>query len=238
MRKCQLATERRFSYIMLSFHNIDLAMLFKQIRTGGDRNFGYLIADPVSREAAVVDPSGAPELFLSIIREQALTLQWILCTHSHWDHIGGIDDLKRETGAQLAMHSAAPLPLDKSLNDEDSLELGELTLQIIHTPGHCDDAICILVDGHLMTGDMLYVGKIGGTSSETDARKQYDSLHHKLMTLPADTKVYPGHDVGVRPTSTIGEEKRENPFILQPDFEQFLHLKANWAEYKKKHGIA
>jgi glyoxylase-like metal-dependent hydrolase (beta-lactamase superfamily II) len=213
-------------------------MLFEQIPVGGDRNFGYLIADPDSKLAAVVDPSGAPKRFLSRIKEQGLSLQWILCTHSHWDHIGGIEELKQATGALLAMHGSAPLPLDRPLEDGSSLSLGKLTLQIIHTPGHCEDAICILVEDNLMTGDMLYVGKIGGTTSEADARKQYDSLHNKLMALPEETKVYPGHDVGVRPISTIGEEKLQNPFILQPSFEAFMHLKANWAAYKKQHGIS
>jgi hydroxyacylglutathione hydrolase len=212
-------------------------MIFEQIPTGGDRNFGYLIADSESRSTAIVDPSGTPELFLAIIRDMGLQLQWILCTHSHWDHVGGIAELKQATGAQLAMHSSSPLPLDRPLKDGDNLQLGKLKLQIIHTPGHCEDAICILVEGHLMTGDMLYVGKIGGTASESDSRKQYDSLHHKLMTLPEDTKVFPGHDVGVRPVSTIGDEKRTNPFILQPDFKHFVHLKANWADYKKQNGI-
>jgi hydroxyacylglutathione hydrolase len=212
-------------------------MIFEQIRTGGDRNFGYLIADSESRIAAVVDPSGAPELFMTIIRDMGLWLQWILCTHSHWDHVGGIEELKQATGAQLAMHSSSPIPLDRALKDGENLPLGKLTLQIIHTLGHCDDAICILVENHLMTGDVLYVGKIGGTASKADSRKQYDSLHLKLMTLPEDTKVFPGHDVGVKPVSTIGEEKRTNPFILQPDFEHFMHLKANWAGYKKQHGI-
>jgi hydroxyacylglutathione hydrolase len=212
-------------------------MIFEQIPTGGDRNFGYLIADSESRSAAVVDPSGAPELILTALRDMGLQLQWILCTHSHWDHIGGIEELKKATGAKLAMHSSSPLPLDRSLEDGETLQLGKLMFQIIHTPGHCDDAICILVKGHLITGDMLYVGKIGGTASESDSRKQYDSLHRKLMTLPEDTKVFPGHDVGVRPISTIGGEKRTNPFILQPDFKHFMRLKATWADYKKQHGI-
>ncbi|MBU1636538.1 MBL fold metallo-hydrolase [bacterium] len=213
-------------------------MVFEQIRTGGDRNFGYLIADPETKEAAVVDPSGAPDLFLLRIQRLGLKLRWILCSHSHWDHTGGINELKQGTDALLAMHGSAPMPLDRPLEDSDTLNLGKLALQIIHTPGHCDDAICILINGNLMTGDTLYVGKIGGTTSDSDARKQYDSLHRKLMTLPEETKVYPGHDVGVRPSSTIGEEKRNNPFILQPDIQHFLHLKANWADYKKQHGIS
>jgi len=212
-------------------------MIFHQIPTGGDRNFGYLIADSDSGTAAVVDPSGAPELFLEKISDAGYQLLWIICTHSHWDHIGGIDDLKRATGAQLAMHISSPLPLDRPLRDGDNLQLGNITLHIIHTPGHCEDEICILVEGHLLTGDILYVGKIGGTVSDSDSRKQYDSLHLKLMTLPEDTKVFPGHDVGVKPQSTIGEEKRTNPFILQPDLEHFKHLKENWADYKKQHGI-
>jgi len=212
-------------------------MIFEQIRTGGDRNFGYLVADPATGQAAVVDPSGAPQLFLDRLKELDLKLNWVLCTHSHWDHTGGIDELKQATGAKLALHESAPMDLECPLHDGDELPLGKLTLRIIHTPGHCDDAICILVEGHLMTGDTLYVGKIGGTTTDEDARKQYDSLHRKLMTLPPETKVYSGHDVGVKPVSTIGEERQSNPFIQQKSFEQFVHLKANWAEYKRKHGI-
>ncbi|MBT4484431.1 MAG: hypothetical protein HOC71_12230 [Candidatus Latescibacteria bacterium] len=88
-----------------------------------------------------------------------------------------------------------------------------------------------------MTGDTLFVGKVGGTGLGNDARDEYRSLHEKLIPLPEDTRVWPGHDYGVRPSSTIGEELRENPFILRNSLEEFVELKKNWAEYKRKHGI-
>ena len=82
------------------------------------------------------------------------------------------------------------------------------------------------------------MGKVGGTGYGRDAREEYDSLHAKLMTLPPETRVWPGHDYGVRPSSTIGDELRENPFILRDSFDSFVELKRNWLAYKKEHGIA
>ena len=117
------------------------------------------------------------------------------------------------------------------------LRLGNLDLKIIHTPGHTPDGICILVDNKLLTGDTLFVGKIGGTGTEEEARIEYDSLFNKLMKMDDDIEVYPGHDYGVAPTSTIGHERQTNPFILRKDFKDFKWLKDNWTEYKLEHGI-
>ena len=89
-----------------------------------------------------------------------------------------------------------------------------------------------------MTGDTLFVGKVGGTDFKEGARTQYASLHEKLMILPDDTEVWPGHDVGVAPSSTIGHERETNPFLLRKNFEEFVDLKRNWVAYKKEHGIA
>lgn len=89
----------------------------------------------------------------------------------------------------------------------------------------------------LFTGDTLFVGKVGGTDFGALVAEEYHSLHEKLMTLPENTRVFPGHDYGIAPHSTIGNEKKTNPFILQPDLDAFIDLKRNWAEYKRKHGI-
>jgi hydroxyacylglutathione hydrolase len=89
-----------------------------------------------------------------------------------------------------------------------------------------------------MTGDTLFVGKVGGTGTEEAARAEYDSLHRVIGALPRETEVWPGHDYGVRPSSTLEAEFRENPFLLRESFEAFCELKANWAEYKRTHGIA
>jgi glyoxylase-like metal-dependent hydrolase (beta-lactamase superfamily II) len=135
------------------------------------------------------------------------------------------------------MHESARSTHDIDLADGMSLPFGTTVLHIIHTPGHTPDSICILAGGDLITGDTLFVGKVGGTGFGADARSEYESLHGKLMTLPPDTRVWPGHDYGVRPSSTIGDELLENPFILRESFESFLELKRNWAEYKRIHGI-
>jgi glyoxylase-like metal-dependent hydrolase (beta-lactamase superfamily II) len=95
--------------------------------------------------------------------------------------------------------------------------------------------MCILIEGNLFTGDTLFVGKVGGTDSEKSAKQEWDSLQ-KLMNLPEDTVIYPGHDYGVKPKSTVKDEKKDSPF-LQKDFQYFLWLKENWLEYKAEHGI-
>jgi hydroxyacylglutathione hydrolase len=212
-------------------------MIVEQIPTAGDRNFGYLIVDPRSRRCAAVDPSGAPDRLIARIEEQGLSVAWILCTHHHYDHADGIHELRTRYGAPLAMHRASPIVADMPLDDGQELELGSGCLTILHTPGHTPDSICIYVPGGVLTGDTLFVGKVGGTGYGEDARREYQSLHGKLMVLPEDTFVYPGHDVGVRPISTIGDEKKQNPFLLQPDFEHFVALKRNWLAYKAEHGI-
>ena len=185
----------------------------------------------------MVDPGAYPEEELSILRQNGLKLKFIINTHDHFDHTGGNSFLAERTGARTAMHEMARTRHDISLTDGQVLKLGSLELLIIHTPGHTPDSISILVEKELVTGDTLFVGKVGGTGYGRDARDEYHSLHNKLMTLPADTRVWPGHDYGVRPSSTIGDEKCENPFILCDSFESFVELKRNWLEYKRKHGI-
>jgi len=212
-------------------------MFFKQINAGGDRNFSYIITDEESREAAVFDPGMQPGRILDIIGREGFTLLYIINTHDHFDHTGGNSTLARATGARVAMHESAHSSHDISLKDGASLQLGSIELRVIHTPGHTSDSICVLAGKDLITGDTLFVGKVGGTGFGSDARDEYDSLHGKLMKLPPDTRVWPGHDYGVRPSSTIGEELRENPFILRDSFESFVELKRNWLEYKRIHGI-
>ena len=94
-----------------------------------------------------------------------------------------------------------------------------------------------MIGNALFTGDTLFVGKVGGTDFGKQAKSEYDSLHNKILKLSDDIRIFPGHDYGVAPESTIGNEKKTNPFILCKDFESFVDLKRNWLEYKKKHGI-
>lgn len=212
-------------------------MIFEQIKVGGYRNFSYLIGDEKACVAAVVDPSFSPKKVLEVAESHGLRIIYIINTHSHGDHVNGNHYLKTKTGAKILGYEERGLDLDLGLRDGEIIRLGSLELNIIHTPGHTDEDICILVEGRLLTGDTLFVGKVGGTDYGSGARKQYDSLHKKLLLLDDVVKVYPGHDSGAKPFSTMEEEKRSNPFLLQSSFEDFVDLKKNWLQYKTAHGI-
>ncbi len=214
-------------------------MIFEQIAVGGDRNFAYLVGDDETRRAAVVDPAFNPELVLERASAHGLDIVYLLNTHAHYDHAGGNEVVLARTAAEWVMR---PRSQDEPPAPR-TLSLGRLTLELLPTPGHTPDSVCIHVQepgspGKLITGDTLFVGKVGGTDYEAGARAEYDSLHRVLLALPDETEVWPGHDVGVRPHSTIGDERRTNPFLLRKSFEEFVELKRGWLAYKKAHGIA
>jgi glyoxylase-like metal-dependent hydrolase (beta-lactamase superfamily II) len=211
-------------------------MIIHQIDAGGDRNFAYLIADKKGGVAAIFDPPPDPEKYAGLIADNDLTVEYIVITHGHSDHSWGMSPAKKRFGGKTVGHSSMHLALDVKVDEGDSLSLGDLSLNILFTPGHTDDHIAIVCGQHVITGDTLFVGKVGGTDLGPGAKREWDSLQ-KLMQLPDDTAVWPGHNFGAAPTSTIGTEKQTNPFLIQPDFDAFVDLKANWLEYKKKHGI-
>lgn len=215
-----------------------MAVQIEQIRTGGDRNFGYLCADEATGEAFAVDPSNSPKALVDAAARKGWRLVRAFCTHGHSDHTNGNEEFERLAGLRVLLFGDRCPESGIEVAHGASFSLGESSISIIHTPGHTPDSICILVGEALFTGDTLFVGKVGGTWSEADARLEYRSLHERLMTLPSDTNVFPGHDYGVAPVSTIGQEKTTNPFLLQPDVEAFIDLKNNWAAYKKEHGIS
>lgn len=216
---------------------------FLQLHLGGDRNFCYLLGDPETGDAAVVDPGFEPEKFLEIIETEGLTVTTILFTHGHSDHTAGAAALRELTGAEMYGGAEDLIPGALTLDDGQILRLGELPITALASPGHSPGHFCFLCEGRLVTGDILFCGKVGGTGSYfpgSSARQEYDSLH-RLMELPGDTLIFPGHDYyggeGQRPHSTIGFEKENNPFLTAADFEAFCHLKDNWADYKKEHNI-
>jgi glyoxylase-like metal-dependent hydrolase (beta-lactamase superfamily II) len=213
-------------------------MYVEQIPTGGDRNFAYLIADDTTGHAAVVDPSFAPEAIAARSKALGFVVRYILITHDHGDHTNGNDILKALTGATVISHQNSAIPTDTRVADEDVVALGSLLIRVLHTPGHTQGHVCYHVEDAVFTGDTLFVGKIGGSDLAEGARLEFDSLHKKLLALPDETRVFPGHDYGINPTSTIGDERRTNPFLLQPDLKAFIDLKRNWPEYKRIHGIA
>jgi hydroxyacylglutathione hydrolase len=211
-------------------------MIFHQIDAGGDRNFAYLIADKPGGVAAIFDPPPDPARYEELVARDQLVVKYIVVTHGHSDHSWGLLPAKRRFGGSIVGHSSMHFDLDVKVDEGDALKLGDLSLEFLFTPGHSDDHVCVVCEEKLISGDTLFVGKVGGTDLGPGARKEWESLQ-KLMRLPDHTEVWPGHNYGVAPTSTIGHEKKTNPFLLQPTFEAFIDLKANWLEYKKKHGI-
>ncbi len=202
-------------------------MFFEQIKVHGD-NFSYIIADESTRVAAVVDVSFNTQKIQQILTTEGYGLKYIICTHGHSDHTAGNLELKSAMGGEIVVHGASRVRADQKVEDGDILKVGAVKIEVIYTPGHTSDGICLLVDGKkLLTGDTLFVGECGRTDLPGgDSRKLYDSLFGKLLTLSDDVEIYPGHDYGDRAFSTIGEERRTN-YVLEPrTIEEFVDFMA------------
>ena len=214
-----------------------MRLIFEQIRSGGDRNFGYLLGDRDARTGVLIDPSYSPDVFAERATAQGLTITHIINTHSHPDHINGNDRARALTSGVIAAHPM--LSPDVALDDSASLNVGALRLVAYHMPGHCVDHVVIYESVHqlLVTGDHLFVGKVGGTSNDAEARTEWRSLQRLLTLVPDEATVWPGHDYGVRPSSTIGLEKHTNPFLRCADESAFLTLKAEWPQFKQRLGL-
>ena len=201
-------------------------MFFKRIQQHGD-NFSYIIADETTKEAAVVDSSFNASKIIQVLKNEKLALKYIINTHGHSDHTAGNTELSSMFGAKIVAHKLSRLNFDIGVEDGDMLSVGKISIKIIHTPGHTSDSICLLVDNKkLLTGDTLFVGECGRTDmAGGSAKSMYDSLFNKLLKLNDAVEVYPGHDYGLKPSSTIGEEKKSN-YTLQPrrleDFIEFM----------------
>jgi hydroxyacylglutathione hydrolase len=213
--------------------------VFEQIRVGGDRNFGYLVGDRAAKVAAAIDPAFSPALFVERAEAQGLRITLILNTHGHEDHTNGNAELKQRTGARIAAHPSAPSPPDLPLRDGDTLGVGSIGIHALHVPGHTEDHLLFFLPAQKLaiTGDLLFVGKVGGTSTDAEAKAEYESLGRVLRELPPETTVWPGHDYGCRPASTLALEALANPFLRTSGLEGFLALKRDWASFKQRHGL-
>ena len=214
-----------------------MQLIFEQIRAGGDRNFGYLLADRDAGRGVLIDPSYSPEQFVERARAQRITITHVVNTHGHPDHTNGNQTAVSLTGAVLAAHPA--LSPGKPLLDDERFQVGAWALHVLHVPGHADDHITLYEPVHqiLITGDLLFVGKVGGTSNDRDATTEWESLQKVLRSVPDTASVWPGHDYGIRPSSTIGMERASNPFLRCRDLEEFLKLKAEWSSVKLRLGL-
>jgi hydroxyacylglutathione hydrolase len=202
-------------------------MFFRQVQQHGD-NFSYIIADDTTREAAVVDSSFNAGEITRVLKAEKLKLKYIINTHSHSDHTAGNAELRSTFKAKIVAHKLSKINADLKVDDGDIIRIGNIPVKVIYTPGHTTDGICLLVDNQkLLTGDTLFIGECGRTDMPGgNSKSMYNSLFHKILKLNDDVEVYPGHDYGLKPSSTIGEEKRSN-YTLEPrsltEFIEFMN---------------
>lgn len=197
-------------------------MIVKQLKFGGD-NFIYLVGCERTRKACVIDTLADTDRILHAARQNNLEIERIIHTHGHYDHVAGSEELKKRTGAKIIMHELDAKRVDYvdiRLKDEKEIIVGDLKLRAIHTPGHTPGGICLYAEGQLFTGDTLFVGDSGRTDLPGGHRPTLGASIRKLMTLPDETIVWPGHDYGPTSSSTIGWEKKNNVNAVEYEFYQ------------------
>lgn len=209
-------------------------MKIEQVMVGNMAVFCYLVYDEKSKEAILIDPAGNVDELLQLLEQRGLKLRYIVNTHGHPDHTCGNNRVREATAAQVVMHALdddlfqrpefagwagmlgveAAGPADVRVQDGDELTFGNLTMKIIHTPGHTPGGCSILIDGNLFTGDTLFVGAVGRTDLPGASFEQLiHSLQTRVTALPPATVIWPGHDYGDRPHSTVEHEMKTNPYI-------------------------
>jgi glyoxylase-like metal-dependent hydrolase (beta-lactamase superfamily II) len=204
-------------------------MILRKMELGDFGSNCYLVGDEDTKEGMIIDPGDDGSSIMKQVKALGLSIKIIVLTHSHIDHVGGLADVKKATGAVIAIHeNEAPFllkqprlmefmpptppspPADRLLKDGDMIKVGKLKFKVLHTPGHTSGGICLLGDGIVFTGDTLFNFSIGRADFPgSDYDQEMQSIRSKLMTLPDETRVYPGHG----PATTIGTERKGNPFI-------------------------
>ena len=198
-----------------------------QIEVGLLQNFCEILFCPETRAAAIVDPAWEVDRLLREVEARGLRVTHALITHTHEDHVEGVGELVRRTGAAVVVSPreaaavAADAPVRIDALDRLDVAIGRRGVRALDTPGHTVGGTCYLADGFVITGDVLFVGGCGRTDFPGgDTAAMWRSLQ-RLAALPEETRVYPGHDYGATPTATLAHELRENPFLRCATFEEF-----------------
>jgi hydroxyacylglutathione hydrolase len=218
---------------------MDNQLYFKQLEIGPMANFVYLIGSTESRKATVVDAAWDIDAIVRIAAADDMEITHALVTHTHPDHVGGgfagieiqgITELLSKCKAKVVVHKTeaeflkalSPSDIIKA-ESGDRIDVGGLEIQLLHTPGHTPGSQCFLVDDRLVSGDTLFIGACGRVDLPgSNPEQMYYSLTQKLMALPDETILFPGHNYSDHSTSTIGEEKQTNPYFQFRSLKQFL----------------
>jgi hydroxyacylglutathione hydrolase len=205
------------------------SIYLKQMELGPMANYVYLVGDPQRREVAVADPAWEVARIVEMAQEHDLTITKILITHSHFDHINGVEDLLHRTKAKVYIHKAeaefmkAVWPELVLVESGYTTQVGNVEVRFIHTPGHTPGSQCFLVQDNLISGDTLFIGACGRCDLPgSNPEDMYYSLTQTLARLDDRTVVFPGHHYAPRPYSTIGDEKRFNPYLQFQSLQDFL----------------
>ena len=205
-------------------------MTIEQIKVGFD-NFSYIIYCQKTNKAAIVDPGYDAIKIIEFISSNNLELKYIITTHFHSDHTSGIDKIKNFISSSKFVASELDglklrRKVDIKVKEGDRLELGEVSLNFILTPGHTPGGVCIIINNEaLLTGDTLFIGDCGRTDlSGGDLAQMFKTLQEKIKTLPNHLIVYPGHDYGDKPFDTIGNQKRTNKTLLAKNLDEFSKI--------------
>ena len=202
-----------------------VALEIVQLKASDMENFSYLVYCPETLEGVAIDPSMWPQVLLDEAKKRGVTLTLLLNTHGHQDHIKGNNEILVAGNVKLAAHPEDVRRPDIPLTEGKQLKVGNSFLTVMHTPGHSPGSVVFATTDAIISGDTLFVSRCGRADLPgSDVNQLYNSLQ-RLKKLPETTRVYPGHDYGPMPNSTIAWELTNNEFIRCPDLESFIALR-------------
>ena len=205
-------------------------MIFKQVFDKKSSTYTYLIASAKGREAVIIDPViENVDSYIGLLNELDLKLVKVIDTHIHADHITGASKLKKVTNCSTIMGEHTPADtVEIKVKDEEIIKIDQIEIKAMYTPGHTSDSYSFLMDKYLFSGDTLLINGTGRTDFQNGSSKDaYNSLFNKLLKLPEDTLLYPGHDYNGKLSSTIGKEKEHNPRLQVENVDQYIEIMSN-----------
>ena len=205
-------------------------MFFKQLFDKKSSTFTYLIASSKGREALIIDPVlENVDLYINLLKDLNLKLVKVIDTHIHADHITGASKLNKETSCSIIMGEHTPAEsVQIKIKDEEVINIDNLEIRAIHTPGHTEDSYSFLMNGYLFSGDTLLINGTGRTDFQNgDAKDSYESIFNKLLKLPEETLLYPAHDYNGKKVSSLGKERKNNPRLQVKSVDEYIEIMNN-----------